>query len=285
MKYTKLTIAVALAVVISGCSMKTTTSLFKNDTEKERMLLLANNYHELINVYKSKLKEKEDPADRLKLSQLYFDVEDFSSSNYYLEPLLSDDYKMPKKSTKNKTESEYKQSQAFLLKARVLEALKDYRGSIEYADKAIASDPKMAESYNSKGIVLALQGDYENAHSNLMKAKDLYMDDYIINTNLGTINLMNKDYINAINYYEPLYLRGYTKTKFLNNYVFALVKAGREGDARTILVREGITKYPDKLIKSIRKAELAQPKLSLIDQPKNEEIKSVDGKSSINKAE
>ncbi|PAF46961.1 hypothetical protein BKH46_05860 [Helicobacter sp. 12S02634-8] len=226
-----------LALIIAGCASRgDTNDLFGNEVHREKVLLAAENYKDLIGIYKEKLEKQDTPTIRLKLAQYYFESKDYNSVFYYLTPLLQ-------------TES----NQAMLLWAKSLEATSKYQEALDILEKLIAKDKNIAQAYNLKGIIFAMQKNFPLAKENFLEAKRLFLSDEIINNNLAMVSILEQKYPEAIDYLYPLYMRGYKDTKLLNNLIFALIKANKPEMALQIVQKENLSDSPRNFIRNISK--------------------------------
>lgn len=69
--------------LINGCTSNTISK--KEFSYRESLLVKANNYGGLINLYREKLKIREDDTVRIKLANAYYLAGDSKSSLYYLQ--------------------------------------------------------------------------------------------------------------------------------------------------------------------------------------------------------
>lgn len=233
-----LVFTVIIAAILSGCSIRTSPSLFESNIEKETLLKVANNYEELIDIYKKKIEQNNYPSDILKLCELYYDIKDYNSAMYFLEPLLE-------RSVTDK---------AMLLKAKILEAKGEYQSALDSVNETLNLNPRMAEAWNVKGVIFASNGYIEEAQKSFFIAKDLFYDDCIVNTNLGALEILKSNYNAGIGYFEPLYVRGCKNSYLLHNYTFALIKNKEYARAQKVMEDEGMSKFPRKLITALRNA-------------------------------
>lgn len=229
-------IVIVIGIVFLGCSSKS-PDFFGDEVYREKVLVSAKNYKDLIKMYKEKLEKKDTPQNRIKLAQYYYEVQDYNSVFYYLEPLI-----------KNK-----KSTQTLLLYAKALESVGKYQEALEKLDILTSLDANISEAYNLKGIIYSSQKNFPLAEQNFLKAKELFLSDFIINTNLAMMAILEQKYTKAIDYLMPLYSRGYKDTKIINNLVFALVKANKTSLALEIVQKENLSKSPRNFIRNVQK--------------------------------
>lgn len=69
------------------------------------------------------------------------------------------------------------------------------------------------------------------------------------------LNILDKQYKNAVNLLLPQYLNGEREPRLIYNLVFALVKSGDLSYARDIIQQEKLNTSPDLLISALQKTE------------------------------
>ncbi|MDO7253120.1 tetratricopeptide repeat protein [Helicobacter cappadocius] len=229
-------IVIVIGIIFLSCSSKK-PDFFGDEVYQERILLVAKNYKDLIRIYREKLEKKDTPQNRLKLAQYYYEAQDYSSVFYYLQPLIQ---------SKNSPE-------ALLLYSKALETTRKYKEALQMLEELTVLDKNIAQAYNLKGIVYASLKKFGPAKQNFLRAKELFLNDSIVNTNLGMLAILEQKYTEAINYLMPLYKRGYKDTKILNNLIFALVKANRLDIALEIIQKENISKSPRNFVRNLQR--------------------------------
>ncbi len=234
MLFSKRTIAALLCtLILSGCAATTHKSA-SDLASQEDILLKSKNYEGLINLYRSLLKEKEDPNTRLKLSRYYYQAGDYKSSLYYLQPLLA-------KADLN----------VYTQQAKSLIAAGDYPQAIRVADTMLAKSPKSGEAYNLRGIALASSGKLSEGNQSIQKARDLFIADDVAINNLAMVAMLDQRYQDAVSLLLPQYQRGSKQSKTLHNLVLALVKVGDIRYARNIIESENLSDNPNELIDAL----------------------------------
>lgn len=236
----KILVVIVIGIVFLGCASKS-PDFFGDEVYREKVLISAKNYKDLIKMYREKLEKKDTPQNRIKLAQYYYEVQDYNSVFYYLQPLVE-----TKKST-----------QALLLYAKALESVGKYKEALQKLDELTLLDTNISEAYNLKGIIYSSQKNFDLAKENFLKAKELFLSDSIINTNLAMMAILQQNYTEAINYLMPLYTRGYKDSKIINNLVFALVKANKTSLALEIVEKENLSKSPRNFIRNLQKIKVA----------------------------
>ncbi|WP_229655768.1 tetratricopeptide repeat protein [[Pantoea] beijingensis] len=203
-------------------------------SEQEDILLKSQNYTGLINLYRGYLKEKDDPAVRLKLCQYYYLAGDYKSSLYYLQPL----------STKADIN-------VYTLQARNMISLGDYKQAVRVTDRMLQASPQSAEAYNLRGIALALSGDLAGGGNAIQKSREFFIADDVAINNLAMVALLDQRYQDAVGLLLPSYLRGRKQPRLLHNLVLALVKSGDSRYAKDIIRNEKLSDYPDEVVESL----------------------------------
>lgn len=235
----KILITVIFTLLISGCAISYSgENMFDSPIQKEEVLKLAGNYEKLINDYKKKLKIDDNSEDRLKLSQLYYEIKDYDSAKYFIQPLVD----------------KFVNENILLLYTKILEEQGEYQSALEAVNELLSLNPRKAEAWNLKGIIFASNGYKDEAKKSFLIAKDLFFDDCIVNSNLGALEILQNNYQKAIEYFEPLYARNCNNTQLIHNYAFALIKTKQYKAAETLMQTHGISKNPYKLISQLLKA-------------------------------
>lgn len=232
----KIFVVIGFSFLIFGCSKKITSGddFFDGRLSSEKIYSIVKNNAQLAEINKAKLKKEDTPDNRMALAQNYYDLQDYDSALYYLQPLLKKDKE---------------DDRALLLQAKIFDFLNKDDEALKSAQKASILNPKNAQAFNMIGIIYAKKKDLQQAQANFFKAKSLFLADEIINNNLGMLNLLKGNYQEAINYLLPLYNRGFKDPKIFSNLIVALIKADRRKDALDILVANKISSK--KLIKTI----------------------------------
>lgn len=227
------------ALLLAGCGIQTSSSMFSDPIQKENILKLAGNYEQLITEYKKRLAIDDNAKDRLGLAQIYYEIKDYNSAKYFLEPLVK----------------KIANQENLLLYSKILEELGEYQEALDSVNEALSLNPQNAEGWNLKGIIFASNGYLNEAKKSFLIAKDLFYDDCTINANLGALEILQKNYKGAVEYFEPIYARGCENKFLLHNYVFALVKLNEYEVAQTLIQKHNLAKYPKQLIADLSKAK------------------------------
>jgi len=220
-------------VALSGCITPLPKTAGDLQTQED-ILLKTQNYTGLINLYRGWLKNKDDPAVRLKLARYYYQAGDFKSSLSYLQPLAT-------KPDLN----------VYRLQAQNMIALGDYVHAMRVTDRMLQKEPQNAEAYNLRGIALALSGKLQEGGQSIQKARDMFIADDVAINNLAMVALLDQRYQDAVSLLLPMYLRGRKQPQLTHNLVLALVKVGDTRYARDIIRNENLSDYPNELIDAL----------------------------------
>ena len=207
-----------------------------DEDQKEYILTQINDYQGLIEIYRKKLRTHEDSDDRYYLSQLYYKIGDYSSSNIYLEPLIS----------------KSKDKKYLLLQAKNFLELGQDSKAEKTLDELLKNDSENGELWNLQGTMYAQQGKYKKAINSFEKARGLFYNEEIVMNNLAMMAILQQDYATASNYLLSLYSRKQYRPETVYNLVYSLVKMNDLTSARKIIVDEKLTSSdPDVLINSL----------------------------------
>ncbi|MDU8924169.1 tetratricopeptide repeat protein [Pasteurellaceae bacterium LIM206] len=237
------------ALSLTACANLNKPNTPENVAAKEKLYESTNNYGGLVSLYRDVLKVKDEPITRYKLAQSYYMKGDNNSSLLYLEPLL-----------KNQNPLEEK---AALLQIKNLIQLQQYPKAISVADTLITKYPRNGEAYNLRGIALAQLGRLADAKNDIVKARELFINDIAAINNLAMLNIINGDYHNATQLLLPQYLNGVKDQRLIHNLVFALVKSNDTDYAMDIIRKERLNSSPEDLLNSLKKAERITPSVHL----------------------
>ncbi|WP_417551949.1 tetratricopeptide repeat protein [Marinomonas fungiae] len=184
-----------LICFLAGCAVSSGSGVgspeaSKRALENEDFLEISGNYPRLIELYKKKLKEKDDPEVRLKLSRVYVEKGDNESALFTLSQLVT--------SPNANAESFYLQGAAQLNLGQVESALR----SLSVAN---SKDSNNAKILNLLGVSQARSGLFNEARESLNKARSLLYDDATIKNNLAMIDMLEGDFETAVSRLMPIY--------------------------------------------------------------------------------
>lgn len=236
-KTIKSTMAISIFIfIINGC--KSNTFNQKEFTYRESLLLKANNHGGLINLYREKLKTREDDTVRIKLANAYYLAGDSKSSLYYLQSV-----------TDKKTEYFH------LIKTKNLINQNETIAAEIAVKELLTIAPNNAEAHNLNGIVLADSGDMQKSEKAFEQARALFITDEIAMNNIAVVAMLDNRYTDAVRILLPDYLAGNRNSQILHNLVFSLIKLGDTQYAKKIIIAEKIATEPDELLLALRQVE------------------------------
>lgn len=91
--------------------------------------------------------------------------------------------------------------------SRISLAERDYEAAIDFAQKAITTNPKSSEAYLLLGTARLLSGQLAKAESDFKKAKELSPDPVIADYNIGLIHLAQDKYDDALKDFDRMAAR------------------------------------------------------------------------------
>lgn len=233
----KYSAAFLLLFLLSGCqSWPNSKEQEYDEGYRETILLKANNYQGLLQLYRDRLKVKEDPKTRLQVASYYYLLNDYEASRHFLAPLLSSN----------------PSQDVFLLEAKNLLDMGERTRALEAVNKVIALNNRNGDAHNIKGIILAESGNFDGAVQSFTVARQELIDDEIVMNNLAMIAILRGNYKQAVDYLMPLYSRGNRSSRLLHNLVFALIKNHDYEAADSILQKENIpTQSREELVSTL----------------------------------
>ncbi len=189
---------------MTGCSINNDVQHLKL---KEDLLITSNNKNQLIEFYKDNLSN--NSGYKVKLVDLYLDVEDINSAEFYINSYSQRDLTKPefiftiakvnyKKELFASAEIELEKyrkhgghlKEYYLLKARVLTGLKRFDEAIEHFEKSRAYGVLDKDVNNNIAVVYMLKADYLSARDILENLYNRYPADERVKSNL-LITLVN----------------------------------------------------------------------------------------------
>ena len=218
-------------VMTSACTSGNGTSFKNNSLASESLLLKVKNYSGLIKIKREELKKSNNPKVRYELANYYYLSQDYRSSMYYLTPLLASGAS----------------SDIYLLQAKNLAALGEYKKSLSFVDIALSKQRNNAQGLNLKGVIQAQMGELDAALSSFTQARASYEKEEEVVNNMAMIYIIQKKYTEAVQLLLPIYLRGYSNPQLEHNLIFALAKSGDLRYAKDIMKKRNFTKHPDLL--------------------------------------
>ncbi|AHM72023.1 tetratricopeptide repeat protein [Yersinia hibernica] len=229
-KFSISTSVLFFTLFLSGCTYNKNIS-DKEYYYRESILLKANNHHGLINLYRDRLKLKEDDSTRLKLANSYYLTGDIKSSLYYLHPI-----------------SHMQNASVHMLQAKNFISNNDNVAARMAVNRLLAISPNNAEAHNLNGIIFANEGNIKKAEIAIEQSRALFISDEIAMNNLAVVAILDERYADAVRILLPDYLAGGREKLMLHNLVFSLVKLDDKQYAKKIISAEKMAKDPDELI-------------------------------------
>lgn len=224
--------------VFAGCSaVIAPKDILSDRLTEERVYTAVKNYPELIKINKEKLAKKDNEKNRLALANNYYEIGDFNSALYYIDPLLKKD----------------KSAGAWLLNAKIYDSLNKTDDALKSANACLKLEPKNAQCFNLLGISQTKKSELKQANESLLKAKALFLDDEVVNNNLAVNEMKLGNYKAAIAYLEPLYDRGIRKPRIINNLVLAYAKNGDKDKALKVIEKENLSAFPKLFLEKVSK--------------------------------
>ncbi|WP_108650802.1 tetratricopeptide repeat protein [Dongshaea marina] len=190
--------------------------------QQEQILVKSKNYPGLIAFYGQQLKSQDTSLTRIKLAKAYMAIDDPDSAMFYLKPLLADS-KSPL------------YPEVLLRQGEALLAKREYRAAITELKKAAQYKEQAPEAYNLLGLAEAGRKHYKTARSMFEQARLRHYNDFKVINNLAFLDIAEGKYQAAINKLQPLFNSGMTNQTVIANLVIALIKVGRDDDAKAVL--------------------------------------------------
>lgn len=215
-----------LIIGLVGCS--STESLQEFHT-KETMLLRANNYQQLIPLYKQRLMDEGEDEVRLKLANAYLKSGDPESALFTVIPLV--------------TESDAN-IEAFIVQAHSEYELGELDKALRTAELANNIEKNNPEVENLLGVIYAAKHDYVKAREYFTLARTHLYDDIKVKNNLAVLDIIDGDYKKAVQRLLPIYLNDQADEQVKANLLLAMAKLGNYGYVQSLLAN----KYSDREI-------------------------------------
>ncbi len=230
--------------LINGCTSNTISK--KEFSYRESLLVKANNYGGLINLYREKLKIREDDTVRIKLANAYYLAGDSKSSLYYLQSV-----------------SDKKNESFYLIQTKNLINQNKVIAAKIAVKELLTISPNNAEAHNLNGIILANSGETKKAEKAFEQSRSLFINDETAMNNIAVVAMLDNRYTDAVRILLPDYLSGNKNSLILHNLVFSLIKLGGKQYAKKIIIAEKMANEPDELLLALSQVEhLHQIKLS-----------------------
>lgn len=242
-KHLSLLLAGLSILLLSGCAADGFGGFNNDFKQKESLYQTTDNQMGLIALYRDSLQKKENDEVRLKLAKSYYNVGDGESALLYLKPLLDKPSAVAEP--------------AKLLQIRSLIHAAKYQEAINNASSLIAQNPKNGEAYNLRGVAYAQAGNSSAAYSDIMAAREHFINDSVALNNLAMLHIIDEQYGKAVETLLPQYMNDVKEPKLVYNLVFALVKSGQREYAKSIIQKENLAPNADELINTLAKIKKA----------------------------
>ncbi len=236
-----------ILLALTGCAT-TTSSSQKERAEKssfeskETLLIQAKNREQLIQLYKNRLKEKDDQDVRVSLIEAYLAQKDYDSADFHLSQFppadQQTDHTQKPESIKSAVDM---QAKIHFLRAKVLLAQGKLSEAAEQANQALVTKSNYPEAENLMGLIQAEGGHFVEARAFFNQARSHYYDDVIVKNNLAVLDLIEGDYQAVVEKLQPLYMKGQADEKVASNLVVAYTKLGNYQAVEDILKKQDYT--------------------------------------------
>ena len=217
-----LKLIVLSAVLLQGCASVPSAdsgqaindnSLSVTSVANESLLKAAGNHVGLIDLYKEQLLQaetiQEADSSRYQLGLTYLEAHDPESTLFYIDPVA---------------QAKRANADTLLLQSRALLALEKTNEALQSATDAQAMDGNDPRITNQLGLIYSHMGDYQEARRFFRKAREGMLDDAIVMNNLAMIDILEKNYKEAVDRLMPLYNTGQADDRVIANLVVALVR-------------------------------------------------------------
>ncbi len=209
----KYIISVLIFLVLSGCASVNTEL-----ETKEQLLLSSGDPHKLIEFYKANIQL--EPIYRVKLVNVYLDLNDIRSAELYRSTYSEDDLGEPDYILTNARL--YYQKKNF---EKALEELENYRdeGGEEYEYQLLS------------GKIFAQQKRFSQAIEYFEESRKQGASDREAGNNIAVVKMMQSDFLGATDILYDLYLSNPSDQKVSSNLILSSVKSQRPDIALEVL--------------------------------------------------
>ncbi|MBU2896210.1 tetratricopeptide repeat protein [Vibrio hepatarius] len=199
-------IFITATLFLVGCSSSSSLSELR---AKEELMITAENYAGLVDIYTDILKNEDTIENREILAKYFFLLEDYESSVFHLENVIERDNVNP--------DTYYNQSINYYMLGENVTALK-------LIDSSISLKEDNAKYYNHKGIILSRMVKYDQSIEAFNKSRELLYDNKKIKNNLALVHLKKGDYTRALSILMPVYLMDSNDKKTVANMIVIMAK-------------------------------------------------------------
>ncbi len=228
----------ACVFLFMGCS-----SVDKNIQMKEELLLDSGDNKQLVEFYKSNLFDY--PEFKVKLVNVYLDMNDIQSAELYRNTYSEEDLKQPEN--------------VFSI-ARIYYKKNDLVDSKKMLTKYIDLDGSPSKYHLLLGKVFAKEQRYPQAIEQFEKGRTLGVSDHEANNNIAVVYMMQGNYLNATKVLLDLYSDDPDDEKIRSNLIVAAAKSGRPDIALDALKRTNSDSQARKQLAVLMKSVSSQNK-------------------------
>ncbi|WP_191602903.1 tetratricopeptide repeat protein [Marinomonas algicola] len=225
--YNKTLLSLLFILFLSGCvPQNTNTNESAGEKEKNEFLMIqANNYNGLIELYSSLLKQdtiesNEKNSLRYKLANVYFNAGDSEAALFQLDQL---------------SETSINTKERYLLQARSQYKEAKYEAAQVSLGKAFKLDEKYSDAYNFQGILFTEQGMLYDARKSFSIARQNSFDDASVRNNLAMLDILEGDFNSALKILLPILQSGQADDMIKANMVLIYAKLNKFSEFRAML--------------------------------------------------
>lgn len=192
---------------LSGCSMIDSGYNERQERKiKETLLVSAGNKNNIIEFYKKNLYV--EPLYKVKLVELYLDMDDVSSAELYKNTYTNKELQLPE----------------FIFSyAEILYKKKEYHLSKIELKRYVEKAGKDDKYYLLHGKILAQSGEYNKAIDDFEESRKVGVSDREASNNIAVVKMMQQDFSAANQILETLYRNYPIDVKVKSNYLLSLV--------------------------------------------------------------
>ena len=210
----KLWLITISTLLLTGCAVGPNSTGSLDDTRANEVFLeQSNNYPRLVEHYKDQLKQKDSLSTRVKLAQVYIDLNDNESALFTLASVIAH--------PKADGEVFYLQGVAQYRLGKLQQALRSLEVSVQ-------KSPDDARSINMLGVTQAELGMLNVARQSFNRARELMYDDVVVKNNLALLDMIEGDFKQAAERLMPIYINTPSKVdaKLKANLAIIVSKLG-----------------------------------------------------------
>ncbi|WCE32562.1 tetratricopeptide repeat protein [Vibrio sp. SCSIO 43137] len=208
--------------VLSGCSVnnKNSNSFSDHMKIKEHLLVSADNKQKLVEFYKDNLRF--EPDYKLKLVELYLEMNDVPSAELYRNTYTKAELELP----------EY-----IFTSAEILYRKKNFKLAEKELQRYRKNGGNLDKYYLLHGKALAQSGKYQQGIEAFKESRKAGASDKEVNNNIAVVYMMQQDFTAADQILQGLYRHFPDDNKVRSNYLITLVHLKKYDVALNILKR------------------------------------------------